>query len=390
MAAPLRAVAPGGAEQELIVYDLIDPQLIWDAAVAIEDAVLASCPLPPISGQVSISAQGCLRFIDPGAVKSAGSSGVLPRTDRAAATIARDFIQRATDAVNRATHGQVRDLFNRSNLQHGGTKLYSSPKTRAPEVWVSIWQLSLPSHSFGSHALAPVIGGTVTIRIAGDGRIVGLISTVRPIVGRFGRPPYRFSDHEHRAMPEGAHDDGNGDGHADDHEPADEATDHPSDTQTSADAPIVVYVAEGPECPQRFLAPCYVDPAALDPEHVTAHGHSHSKLWPACDHTLIVQISVFQREDGASLRAILAGPGGEQIVIGEQQPYRLFWGFANQAEFIEGTLQVDEGPALELNSPGLYHVELTVEHVDNGCFATTFVHVPVLGNAGLLPRPHGP
>ncbi|HKO47980.1 MAG TPA: hypothetical protein VJV79_09670 [Polyangiaceae bacterium] len=48
-----------------------------------------------------------------------------------------------------------------------------------------------------------------------------------------------------------------------------------------------------------------------------------------------------------------------------------------------------EGSALELNSPGLYHVELTVEHIYNGCFATTFVHVPVLGKADLLPRARG-
>lgn len=363
MATSLSGATVGELDDRLLVHELIEPRLIVDAADAIESAFVASCPLPPLSARVSISAQGCLRFVDIGA--QAAPSGVLPRTDRAAATIARDFLQRATDAVNRATQGRVRDLFQRAALQHGTTRRYGSPQSRAPQTWVSTWQLNLASHAFGRHALAPVLGGTVSVRIGGDGRVVGLVSAVRPVVGRVARPALAYARQAHGGA---------------------EAARGPAPAATPA--PTVVYVAEGPECPQRFLAPCYVDPAALDPEHQTTHGHA--KLWPACDHTLIVQISVFQREDGASLRAMRALAGGELGVLDGRPPYRVLWGVATQAEFIDGNFRIEGGAALELDRPGLYHVELTVEDTDNGSVATSFVYVPVLGKSELpAPRDRG-
>lgn len=379
MAAPLNGEPAVGVQDELLVYRLAEPQTILDAASAIETAIIASCPLTPISPELSISAQGCVRFVDHGATVRPGAPGLLPRTDQAAATIARDFLRRANAAVNQATAGRIRDLFQLAGLQHGTTKLYHSPQTREPDFWLSTWLLSLPSRSFGRHELAPVMGGTVYVRIGDDGRVIGLISAVRPIVGSLSRKAFPFASHD---------DDHHGDGDADHHDDTDhhdEADQHDHLDQS----PIIVYVAEGPDCPQRFLSPCYVDPAALDSEQQQIHEHGHGQLWPACDHTLILQISVFQREDGASVRALITGPGGKLNVIDEQREYRVLWGVATQSEFIEGEFRAEESTALELAAPGLYHVELTVEHLETECIATTYAHIPVLGKANLPPRPKG-
>jgi hypothetical protein len=357
VAAPLNREPTVDVQDELLVYRLVEPQTILDAASIIETAIITSCPLTPISPELSISPQGCMRFVDHGAIVRSGSPALLPRTDQAAATIAREFLSRANAAVNQATDGHIRDLFQLTRLQHGTTKLYHSPQTREPDFWLSTWLLSLPSRSFGRHEPAAVIGGTVHVRVGDDGRVIGLNSAVRPIVGSLNRKAFPFTSHDN--------------------------TGHHDHTEQS---PIIVYVAEGPDSPQHFLSPCYVDPDALDSgKHASKHGLS--MLWPACDHTLIPQIGVFQREDGATVRALIIGPGGKLNAINRQREYRVLWGIANQSEFIEGEFKAEESTALELAAPGLYHVELTVEHVESECIATTYAHIPVLGKANLPPRP---
>jgi hypothetical protein len=114
------SVSQPSTRDDVIVYRLLDPETLAGAAAEIEGAIVAACPIPPTSPQFALSAQGCVRFMDPAARRH--GAGLLPQTDRDAAAIARDFLKRAGAAVRERSGGRISDLFQLSVLEHGATR----------------------------------------------------------------------------------------------------------------------------------------------------------------------------------------------------------------------------------------------------------------------------
>jgi hypothetical protein len=214
--------------------------------------------------------------------------------------------------------------------------------------------------------------------------VLALVSAIRPIVGRIIRPAFALPNANHDDQQK--HDDGGGHEHSDEgghHEHAG-APHGPG----KSDAPVIVYVLEGPDSPQRFLAPCYVDPAILeDPERSRSasggHEHGHGNLLPACDHTLMPRLIVEQGESGARVRVVLHGDRGAVVTPATNADYRLMWAVATQDEFVEGEYFEDDAAVLELPAPAIYHVELTLEHVPTEAIVTTYDYIPVPGKQEL-------
>jgi hypothetical protein len=380
------SAGPFAVNDEVIVYRLLDPPTVVRAAADIEAAIVSACPIAPVSPQFALSAQGCVRFTDRGARRQRSVPGLLPQSDRVAATIARDFLRRASGAVRDRTGGRIADLFQLSTLEHGVTRRVLRRTTGEMDHWLSTWVLRLPSRPSGAHQLATVFGGTIQVRIGAQGRILGLVSGIRPIVGRLIRPAFALPGASTHGTPDaGNH--GDDHEHSDDHDGHEHAGEAPHAHRTG-EVPIVVYVLEGPDAPQRFLSPCFVDPAALENQEGKSsggegHDHGHSNLLPACDHTLLARLIVEQGEREARVQVVLQGAGGTVVTPSGNANYRMIWAVATQDEFAEGEYAEDEAAVLQLPAPAIYHVEVTVEHMPTEAIVTTYEYIPVPGKQEL-------
>jgi len=133
----------------------------------------------------------------------------------------------------------------------------------------------------------------------------------------------------------------------------------------------LLYLVEGSGEPQIYLAPYYQSDDVSE-EH--PHGLS---LRPACVYSLIIDIAVEQTADGARLVAVVMDSEGKMVPVASREDYQLSWLYA-RLEYLEtGDVTETDTQELHLSMPGVYHVEIAVEHRLTEAQRTTYRQIVV-------------
>jgi hypothetical protein len=139
----------------------------------------------------------------------------------------------------------------------------------------------------------------------------------------------------------------------------------------SEEEPALVYLMDNPYEPQRFLAPYWLIP----PEDQESH-HAR-RLWPASDHTVLPEIAVEGQNGEATVRAQVLMEGRQIVDAEHGHSWRVRWSVANLRDFIAGECRVSTGSSATLPGPGIYQVELELEHLPTGALRSTHSQIAI-------------
>ena len=183
------------------------------------------------------------------------------------------------------------------------------------------------------------------LRVGARGRVIGVISRARPwrSIASTAVLPWEAEADQHA-------DDGHGD--------------HHHGATGTASEPEVVYICDQLDEPQRFLAPCWLIPPADDRAH-----HSR-RYWPASAHTLIPEIQLGRTGGRLVAHAVVMQSRQVRTAVPHGRDWRIRWSVATLPEFLAGERRVVESTELVLPIPGLYQLELHVEHIGTGAIRT--------------------
>ena len=252
------------ASDAILAYTLIEPDRIAGRVDVIAGALFGM--RSAVDGARSLTSSplsALVHFSDGERIFRTTSVGVLPPDANAAQKIAERFI---VDGRKRLGRGEdyLAALF--PPLAHESTRAIRSPRSIYLDHWVSLFSCRVVS---GIGPPAPVMNGVVEIRVGAEGRIVGLTSTWRPLAGtvrsNYVPPPVEAPD------------------------------------------AALVYLIEGSQAPQRFLAPYYL----------SMGNDGDGLLWPASGHSLVVDVNGEETGDEVALYAAPRGGSGS---------YRFAWG----------------------------------------------------------------
>lgn len=248
----------------ILVYSLVEPDRIAARVDAIAGALFGIRNAVDGARSLTISTLSALmHFRDGDRLFRARSPGGLPPSADAAQKTAERFIADGRKRLGAASDGLAALL---PPLVHESTKAVRAPRAAYPDHWVSIFSARVAS---GVGPPPPVMNGLIEIRVGTEGRIVGLTSTWRPLAGtvrsNYVPPPVEAPD------------------------------------------AALVYLIEGSQAPQRFLAPYYL----------SMGNDGDGLLWPASGHSLVVDVN--GEETGDEIELSAAPRGGSGL-------YRFAWG----------------------------------------------------------------
>jgi hypothetical protein len=254
----------------------------------------------------------------------------------------------------RAARGTGRDRlpnpFPVEALRPAGVHRVRSSGARRDDHWLTTWTAALPCTSGSEGGRALVLGATVEVRIGRGSHVISVVSRVRPWGAVARRPALRFP-------------------------PGDADHSHDEDAHARSDGvvaePALVYFLDNPPEPQRFLAPCWlVVPADTE-------SHHSRRFWPASDHTVLPEMVFEDQEGRGRVFAQVLTEGGGVAAVEHGDAWRLHWSVATLLQFVAGERQASDDTSAVLPGPGIYQVELEVEHVATGSVRTTHSQIAV-------------
>jgi len=333
---------------QLLVYRLYEQHELEERDAALERHLAAPGPRAPLEPLFSALPGGCFRWEDAGRVHGDGATGLFPPTAGAARGAAAAYMRAANEAAARfrQARGIERrrhpDPFPTASLTPGIARRVRSRTTGRDDHWLTTWSILLPSTPGSEGGRSLVLGATVEVRVGAGGQVVGVVSRVRPWRSALVRPALELTHLE---------DDGN---------------------EHTTDEAAIVYVSDNPYEPLRFLAPCW----ATEPEDEESH-HAR-RLWPACDHTVLPEIFVEEQRGEATASARVLTERYQVTPVEHGKDWRVRWSVATLAEYIAGRRRITEGSFVPLPGPGIYQVELELEHLPTRALRSTHRQVSIL------------
>lgn len=330
---------------EILVYRLIDPAVIVRREDALRAHVSAglgdrgtepSFYLSPVSG--------CFKAFD----RTTGRAhGRVPDNDADVAQTVAQYIvgvNRAAAKYRSARHlspADYPDPFPSSGLRHMSSMPIYATSREKPDRWRSLWMWFLPAEAMPASETAvmktvPVHGGTVDVMVGKGGRILSVVSTVRPWIGVQRMSAYEAAEHDH------------------------------SDDANSG----FFYVLDGAEEPQTFLAPY-----TIDLQTVEEHPHG-TALRPACMYALIVDMTLLLDGEGGRVVSLVMDGTGE-MAPADARRFQIDWRYGRLDEWLSGEVVVAHGPEVRVQRPGMYHIELMVTHLATGAIRSTWRQIPI-------------
>jgi hypothetical protein len=290
----------------------------------------------------------------------------------AAARVAYEFFWNVNEQVtnyrseNRISSTALPNPFPIRSLKHLSSYPMLGGNGRFPDHWISNWMLHLAptedenehndhnehnqelSQHNNSYSPAPVYGGTVEVRIGPATQVIGLLSTVRFWDDTFLVDGYPHPHEEH------------GPAQRDD---------------KGRPVPEIFFTLDSPGVRQPFLAPF------LRNKEIGGHHHGSLPLRPTCIYSLIVDIGVARSEGEArvNLFALVLNAQGEMAPIVDSKVWKVIWFFGKYDHLMNEELDRRSSIDIQIDDTGVYHVEVSVEHIATGAFRSTHKQVIVGG-----------
>ena len=348
----------------VFVYCLYDEDALEERNAALAEYLAPPGPGSPIDLWVEPLPGGCFRWEDAGRLRRTEWSAPLPESAADARRSAAAYMRAANEAaarlrgergLDRARHP---DPFPIDSLEPVETRRIRSNSDDSYDQWLTMWRTVLPSGAGKGRDRALVIGAIVEVRVGAGGHVVAGVCRARPWRAVAARPALSYAaengaSHHHRGeVSHGDHDHG---GHA-----------------HNGEQPVIVYILDNPYEPQRFLAPCWlIAPSAEEEDH-----HAR-RLWPASDHTVLPEIFVEQHGDEATVWPLVLAAGRQVVAVEDGEDWRVRWSVAGIADYGAGERQILRGTNAPLPGPGIYYVELQLEHLPTGAVRSTYQQIAV-------------
>jgi hypothetical protein len=333
------------AVTRVLVYHLYQQEELEERDIALEHHLAAPGPGAPIEPWFESLPGGCFRWEDAGRLHGSQFGGTLPGSAAAARAAAAAYMRAANDATARfrAARGIDRnrfpDPFPIESLQPADVRRVRSKQTGRDDHWLTTWSLFLPCTPGLEGGRSLVFGATVELRVGEGSRVVSVVSRVRPWRAVSSRPALAYSSDDEHAR--------------------------------EVHAPALVYISDNPFEPQRFLAPCWL----IAPEDEESH-HAR-RFWPASDHTVLPEIVVEDQDGEGTVRALVLTERQRATVVEHGAEWQLRWSVATLREYIAGEHRASEGSSAPLPGPGIYQVELELEHVATGAVRSTHSQIAI-------------
>jgi hypothetical protein len=249
------------------------------------------------------------------------------------------------------------DPFPIESLEPVETRRIRSHTDDRDDQWLTTWRTVLPSGAPEARDRALVIGAIVEVRVGAGGHVVAGVCRARPWRAVAARPALNYvaeqvQSHQH-------HGDGSHPGA------------HRGHGEHDAQPPIV-YIQDNAYEPQRFLAPCWLIPPRDQEED-----HHARRLWPASDHTVLPEIFVEQRRGEATVWPLVLAAGQQVVAVEDGEDWRVRWSVAGIANYGDGERRIIRGTNAALPGPGVYYVELELEHLPTGAVRSTYQQIAV-------------
>ena len=345
----------------VLVYRLSEPKELEERDAALAQYLSAPGPGAPLEPWFESLPGGCFRWEDFGRLGRDRPGGALPGGAAEARRAAAAYMKAANEAANRsrAARGLDRnrhpDPFPIESLQPTSVRRVRSRQTGRDDHWLTIWTTALPATPRTEGGRSLVLGSTVELRVGEGRRVIGVVSRARPWSAVAIRPALRHSE-------DGDHAHGGGAG--------------------SEMEPALVYLLDNPFEPQRFLAPCWL----IEPEDQESH-HAR-RLWPASDHTVLPEMAVEERDGEATVTALVLTEGRRAARTEHGEEWRVRWSVANLGKFLAGERRVSASSSTSLPGPGIYQVELELEHAPTGAVRSTHSRIAVAPRQSEKRDPH--
>jgi len=347
-----------------LVYKLVEGDQLTPHEAALREAILSSTGGPLKEPLFSLSpASGCMKFFDRQLLwrESKRTGGKVPTRMSAVAKITRDFFGRVNSFVARyrsrtgTPRSELPDPFPIRHLKH----VSSTPMLRdgdiAPDHWLSTWMLHLPPFAETDHDdhgrekdCAPVFGAVVEVRVGANNQIVGLVSSVRVWSSSFAVEAFSGGSHDHPPVKR---------------------------DEKGRLIPSSCFVLDSPLARQQFLAPF------LTNTHASGH-HYGAPVLPTCIYSLMVEIGVKRERDKprAELFALIMDDEGEMAPTVDLDEWSITWFYQRFDKLFHSELVESTAATLTIDQPGVYHVEVFVEHRSSGACRSTHQQVILGGN----------
>jgi hypothetical protein len=339
--------------RNVFVYRLVEPSALERRASTLAGQLAVAMPIEPWFEALP---GGGFRWLDEGHAAGPGR-GAPAAAPADARKVAAAYLRAVNGAAERdrsaqgMTRAQLPDPFPLDALRPSAVVRVPDREGGRGEHWLTRWTVELPCTPDPDGARVPVAGAEVEVRVGRSGAVIAVVSRVRPWQGALTRPALPWMaddgepdhDHDHGAGPTGQANAGSG----------------------ADDDPPIVYVSDHPYEPQRFLAPCWV----IEPED--EEDHHARRLWPASDHTILPEIFVEDQRGEATVWAQVLAAGQRTQVVEHGPEWRLRWSVADLQRYVAGERQVSDGTSAQLPGPGIYQVELEVEHAATGAIRST-------------------
>ena len=336
------------------VYRLADPAEMKRHDGALERQLIGRLAAPPSDPFFDMSeTSGGFRYFDEGRLWNPDRPGILAGDAEEVIQTCRRFFSEVNRGLSRYREAtgirkiSLPDPFPQQRLRHKETlRIFEAGSDRA-DHWLSYWMLQLPVRPStgpfsGEQRTAPVYGAVVEVRVGLNNVVEGVVSSLRPWISVIRTPLYGSGDNS---------------------------------------AGSLVYVMESIHEPQIFLSPFYDRNLERRQEPEQHHngnsradsgGQVHgSMLRPACDYSLIIDISLDIRQRMLVVAPLMADPRGVMVPV-PRDGYRLSWVYADIDAQIDDSYSASRHREIELESPGMYHIELSVEDLRTGAMRSTF------------------
>jgi len=333
------------------VYELLEPEKIAQNKDAIRLALSKESSGRPIDLNFHLSPNsGCFKFFDEKKIWKNDKPLALPKKLNEIIKVVSEYFQNVNQRIadfrrgSKIINSDLPDPFPKDLLSHQ----FSYPMIKSgdtfPDHWISNWMLFLPAmvdDEINNGHKFPVYGGNVEVRIGSNFQIVGLVSNLRPWTRSFNVEGFHHSDSHHEKHHE-----------------------HPP----------FFFVSDSPTEQQNFLAPFYH-------QDTKATSHHGSAIAPSCMFALLINIGIIQddKQKGVKLFAMVMDSEGNMVPVTNKAEWKKDWLYKKMGSVFLTDPVKSKNETIHLETTGVYHVELLIEHIPTGVCRTTYKQVAVGG-----------
>lgn len=341
---------------KVLAYKLINPEKLVEQKDAIRSSIIKECGGHLLDFDFYLSDNsGCFKIFNNKKIWKNKNSTSLPNRQSEIINAIVDYFRRVNQTTNgyreklKLTKVDLPDLFPIHLLKHLFTYPMIKSGDELPDHWISNWMMFIPCEADEEtnrekKQKYPVYGGTIEVRIGSNFQIIGLISNIRPWVKSIKTEGYFHKD-----------------GH--DHE------------DNKKELKNYFFVADAPNEKQNFLAPFYNE------EQVTFSHHSTGIIRPACAYSVLADIGIIKNEEvsGITLFAMILDKEGNMVPVTNMTEWKKDWLYKEIGPLFFSDPIKSKKEFITLESVGVYHVELVIEHIPTGVCRTTYKQVIVGG-----------